>query len=179
MHSAAQLCLTLCNPMDYSPPGLLCPWDFPGKNTGVGCHFLLWGSSRPKDWTSVSCVSCTDRHILLPLTHLENSAWSLVNISCFHSFGRNRATKSYNSCLWLDQTSERGNERKRWKHKTSEKTLEAEKNIVGRRGWEQRNLIYLIPLNINHFRAHRHGVTARKPITMTGKFMLDVRANPR
>ena len=19
---------------------LLCPWDFPGKNTGVGCHFL-------------------------------------------------------------------------------------------------------------------------------------------
>ena len=22
---------------------LLCPWDFPGKNTGVGCHFLLQG----------------------------------------------------------------------------------------------------------------------------------------
>ena len=22
---------------------LLCPWDFPGKNTGVGCHFLFWG----------------------------------------------------------------------------------------------------------------------------------------
>ena len=21
---------------------LLCPWDFPGKSTGVGCHFLLW-----------------------------------------------------------------------------------------------------------------------------------------
>jgi len=21
---------------------LLCPWDFPGKNTGVGSHFLLW-----------------------------------------------------------------------------------------------------------------------------------------
>ena len=20
---------------------LLCPWDFPGKDTGVGCHFLL------------------------------------------------------------------------------------------------------------------------------------------
>ena len=20
---------------------LLCPWDFPGKNTGVGCHFLF------------------------------------------------------------------------------------------------------------------------------------------
>ena len=22
---------------------LLCPWDFPGKNTGIGCHFLLQG----------------------------------------------------------------------------------------------------------------------------------------
>ena len=25
------------------PTRLLCPWDFPGKNTGVGCHFLLQG----------------------------------------------------------------------------------------------------------------------------------------
>ena len=33
-----QLCLTLCNPMDYSLPALLCPWHFPGKNPGVGCH---------------------------------------------------------------------------------------------------------------------------------------------
>ena len=23
------------------PHGLLCPWNFLGKNTGVGCHFLL------------------------------------------------------------------------------------------------------------------------------------------
>ena len=26
------------------PTRLLCPWDFPGKNTGEGCHFLLQGS---------------------------------------------------------------------------------------------------------------------------------------
>ena len=32
-----------CNPMDCSRPGSSCPWDFPGKNTGVGCHFLLQG----------------------------------------------------------------------------------------------------------------------------------------
>ena len=37
--SVTQSCLTLCDPMDCSPPVLLCPWDFPGKNTGVGCHF--------------------------------------------------------------------------------------------------------------------------------------------
>ena len=35
-----QLCLTLCDPIDGSPPGSH-PWDSPGKNTGVGCHFLL------------------------------------------------------------------------------------------------------------------------------------------
>ena len=35
-----QSCPTLCNPIDDSPPGSR-PWDSPGKNTGVGCHFLL------------------------------------------------------------------------------------------------------------------------------------------
>ena len=37
-----QSCLTLCNPMDLSQLDS-CPWNFPGKNTGVGCHFLLQG----------------------------------------------------------------------------------------------------------------------------------------
>ena len=37
----AQLCLTLCDPTDSAR--LLCPWDFPGKKTGVGCHFLFQG----------------------------------------------------------------------------------------------------------------------------------------
>ena len=45
-HAAAaakslQLCLTLCDPIDGSPPGSPSPWDSPGKNTGVGCDFLL------------------------------------------------------------------------------------------------------------------------------------------
>src|SRR5574340_2802 len=28
-------------PHRLQPTRLLCPWDSPGKNTGVGCHFLL------------------------------------------------------------------------------------------------------------------------------------------
>ena len=40
---AAQSCLTLCNPMDYSPPAFSVPWESPGKNIGVGCRFLLQG----------------------------------------------------------------------------------------------------------------------------------------
>ena len=35
-----QSCPTLCDPTDGSPPGS-CPWDSPGKNTRLGCHFLL------------------------------------------------------------------------------------------------------------------------------------------
>ena len=34
-------CPTLCHPIDSSPPGSPRPWDSPGENTGVGCHFLL------------------------------------------------------------------------------------------------------------------------------------------
>ena len=30
-------------PWTHEPTRLLCPWDFPGKDTGVGCHFLLKG----------------------------------------------------------------------------------------------------------------------------------------
>ena len=45
------------DPLDCSL-GILCPWDFSDKNTGVGCHFPLWGSARPKDWTRVFRVFC-------------------------------------------------------------------------------------------------------------------------
>ena len=36
-----QSCLTLCDPMDYHPPGSSVHGDSPGKNTGVGCRALL------------------------------------------------------------------------------------------------------------------------------------------
>ena len=39
----AQSHLILCDPLDCCPAGLLCTWDSPGKNTGVGCHALLQG----------------------------------------------------------------------------------------------------------------------------------------
>ena len=45
---------------------LLCPWGFPGKNTGVGCHFLLQG---------VFQIQGSNLHLLhwqadsLPLSH--------------------------------------------------------------------------------------------------------------
>ena len=38
-----QLCTTLHDSMVQPTGWLLCPWDSPGKDTGVGCHFLLQG----------------------------------------------------------------------------------------------------------------------------------------
>ena len=47
--SVSKWCPTLCDPMD-------CPWNFPGKKTGMDCHFLLQGIFWPRDWTCNSCI---------------------------------------------------------------------------------------------------------------------------
>ena len=48
----SRLCMRACScsvmsnslqPHGLQPARFLCPWDFPGKNTEVGCHFLLQG----------------------------------------------------------------------------------------------------------------------------------------
>ena len=60
----AQSCLTLCDPLDYSPPG------FPVHGI-LQARILKWvaipfsrGSSWLRNWTHVSCISCVDRRIL-------------------------------------------------------------------------------------------------------------------
>ena len=63
-------CWTVCNPMDCSPPGFP-PWNFPGKNTGVDCYFLLQETLPTQGSTCVSCVSWFGRWILYQaLRHL-------------------------------------------------------------------------------------------------------------
>ena len=39
-------------PQGLGPDRLLCPWNFPGKNTAVGCHFLLQGKSDRRAYQS-------------------------------------------------------------------------------------------------------------------------------
>ena len=58
-----------CNPVDCSPSRLLCPWNSPGKNTGVGCHALLQGIF-PTRGTNLGLLHC--RQILYHLSHLGN-----------------------------------------------------------------------------------------------------------
>ena len=62
LHAAAaakllQSCPTLCDPIDGSP--LPRPWDSPGKNTGVGCHFLFQGSCMPCDKNKIKIKTKT------------------------------------------------------------------------------------------------------------------------
>ena len=45
-----QLCLTLCDAMDCSPPGSSAHVASPGKNTRVGCHALLQGIFPTQGW---------------------------------------------------------------------------------------------------------------------------------
>ena len=44
-------------PYGLSPARLLCTWNSLGKNTRVYCHFLLQGSSWPRDPTRVFCIA--------------------------------------------------------------------------------------------------------------------------
>ena len=63
-------------PHGLQPTRLLCPWDFPGKDTGVVCHFLLQGSFWLRYQAQVSCTAdrfftdwATREAHLRPCTH--------------------------------------------------------------------------------------------------------------
>ena len=51
-------------PHGLQPTRLLCPWDFPGKDTGVGCHFLLQGIF-PTQGSNPGILHCRQIHYWL------------------------------------------------------------------------------------------------------------------
>ena len=57
-------------PHGLQPSRLLCPWNPPGKNTGVGCHFLLQGIF-PTQGLNLGLLHC--RRSLYCLSHQGNS----------------------------------------------------------------------------------------------------------
>ena len=83
---------------------LLCPWSFPGKDTGVGCLSLSRGSSWPRDQAQGSRIesrfftiwatipSAKYMHTIL-LFELWNRGWNTwVSLArCWHSFWQNEA----------------------------------------------------------------------------------------
>ena len=70
--SIAKLHLTLLWSHGLQPVRLLCPWDFPGKNTGGGSISFSRGSSQSRDQTHVSCFG---RWILYQWVTWEALSW--------------------------------------------------------------------------------------------------------
>ena len=58
-------------PHRLKPTRLLCPWDFPGKSTGVGCHFLLQ-RIFPTQGSNLGLLHC--RQMLYHLSHQGRQA---------------------------------------------------------------------------------------------------------
>ena len=75
--SVAQSCPSLCDPMDYSPPGFSVHGNSPGKNTEVDSHSLLQGIF-PTQGSNPSLPYC--RRILYHLSHREAPIYLLKEI---------------------------------------------------------------------------------------------------
>ena len=76
-------------PHELQTARLLCPWDFPGKDTAVGCHFLLHGIFPTQGWNR--CLQCCQVASLLQgfklrgLGHGEPNKYANTNnIPKFH-----------------------------------------------------------------------------------------------
>ena len=90
-------------PHELQSTRLLCPWNFPGKNTGVGCHFLLQGIFQTQG---------LNPHLLhwqadsLPLSHMgspsptANTCGNIVVVNSVSPTGSfiNKAGLNYSAC---------------------------------------------------------------------------------
>ena len=70
--SVAQSCPALCNSMDCSLPGCAVHGVFPGKNIGVGCHFLFQGIFLTQGLNSHLLRLLHGQQILYQLRHPES-----------------------------------------------------------------------------------------------------------
>ena len=68
-------------PHGLQPTRLLCPWGFPGKDTGVGCHFLFQGIF-PTQGSNLGLLYC--RQILYWLSYKGRSDWYIYTHICIY-----------------------------------------------------------------------------------------------
>ena len=78
MQLLAQLCPTLCDPEDCSPPGSSVHGDSPSKHMGVGCHALLQGIIPTQGMNPGLPHS---RWILYPLSHQGSPEWPVGGLN--------------------------------------------------------------------------------------------------
>ena len=67
-------------PHIWQPTRLPCPWDSPGKNTGVGCHFLLQCMKvKSESEVAQSCLTLSDpMDCSLPGSSIHGIFWATV-----------------------------------------------------------------------------------------------------
>ena len=94
-----QACPAL-QPHGQEPTKLLCPWNSPDKNTGVGCHFLLQGIFRTQG-LNPSLLHC--RWILYHLNHqiYPNFSLDAIQIHLPTVLPKMKSTLVYQSSLWF------------------------------------------------------------------------------
>ena len=90
--NTAQLCPPLVTPWTVAAR-LLCPWGFPRKSTGVGCHFLLQASSQFRNQTCISCLLDWQMDSLPPPGKPKNNLQRRWDVTCCAVLNR--------SCLTL------------------------------------------------------------------------------
>ena len=102
----AQSCPTLCDPMDYSPPGSSIRVIFHARILEWVAISFSRGSSPPRDRTQVSCVSCIGRRVPYhcatweaPLSPLASDRRELVRLKIF-TFSPIQLWLCHGSLLW-------------------------------------------------------------------------------
>ena len=92
-------CLTL-KQHGLQPARLLCPWDFSGKNTGVGCHFLLQGIF-PTQGSNLDLLHC--RQILYSCTTGEAMGCSKSSsiLPCWGSHSKCTGVACHSLLQWI------------------------------------------------------------------------------
>ena len=86
------------------PTRLLCPWNFPGKSTGVGCHCLLQVCTSSQGITSIahSLVKYIEVH---RVSIIERQKATLVaNLSSIGQKRSNYPESTYNNQTFHSQT---------------------------------------------------------------------------
>ena len=113
--SITKSCPHLCNPMDW-PASILCPWDFPGKNTGVVSLFLLQEIFLTQG--SNLCLLHWQEDSL-PLNHLINGYYNCYYHYYFYHYYDDYITRLVNQpksnkrsliCMYVSPVSSPGRE---------------------------------------------------------------------
>ena len=98
-------------PHGLYPARLLCPWNSPDENTGVGCHSLCQGIFLTRDWTWVSCIAgrlftiwaTREDYLTLITSHFWDRQVQTVLLHCRTSGTPNWAPLEQNSTILFQQ----------------------------------------------------------------------------